>query len=74
MEKNPTAFQPKISGNQLEMKFSDVPPYARHNKVIIFLAILGFWGLGPGERVLNRFLGVGIFRVGKIFFGKFGGY
>lgn len=33
LEKNPGAFQPKISGNQLEMKFSDVLPYARHNKV-----------------------------------------
>lgn len=32
LEKNPGAFQPKISGNQLEMKFSDVLPYARHNK------------------------------------------
>lgn len=32
LEKNPTAFQPKISGNQLEMKFTDAAPYARHNK------------------------------------------
>jgi len=32
LEKNPTAFQPKISGNQLQMNFSDVLPYARHNK------------------------------------------